>query len=143
MSSEKVCNRDRMIVERLFARGFVAVGGIFWMSAVFGADFGYRGISPIVSARNALLPLLLTLVVLGVGWFYERLVAVSLVAAAAGVVVWGVVSGWEMGVWSLVGMTLIAPMLVSAWLFWLAARMERVCSIADAKAAISAPAAGS
>jgi hypothetical protein len=131
MSSEKVCNRDRMIVERLFARGFVAIGGIFWISAVFGADFGYRGISPMVSARNALLPLLLTLVVLGVGWFYERFVAASLAVGAAAVIVWGVVSGWEMGVWSLVGATLIAPMLVSASLYWLAARMESTCAISE------------
>jgi hypothetical protein len=143
MSPEKECNRDRMIVQRLFARGFVAVGGIFWISAVFGADYGYRGISPMVSARNALLPLVLTLAVLGIGWFYERFVAISLVAGAVAVAAWGVVSGWEMGVWSLVGLTLVAPMLVSASLFWLAAGMERVCSIADARAAVAGVAAGS
>jgi hypothetical protein len=40
-----------------------------------------------------------------------------------------------MGVWSLVGLTLIAPMLVAASLYWLAARMERVCSIAEARSA--------
>jgi hypothetical protein len=57
------------------------------------------------------------------------------VAGAAAVVVWGAVSGWEMGVWSLVGLTLIAPMLVSASLYWMAARMERVCSIAEARPA--------
>jgi hypothetical protein len=141
MSAEKVCNRDHMIVERLFARGFVAIGGIFWISAVFGGDYGYRGISPMVSARNALLPLLLTIVVLGIGWFYERFVAISLVAGAAAVVAWGVVSGWEMGVWSLVGLTLVAPMLVSASLYWMASRMERVCSIADARAAVGGAAA--
>jgi hypothetical protein len=135
MDSNKVCDRDRMIVERLFARGFVAMGGIFWASAVFGADWGYRGISPMVSARNALLPLVLTLAVLVVGWFYERFVSIALVAGAAAVVAWGAVSGWEMGVWSLVGLTLIAPMLVSASLYWMAARMERVCSIAEARPA--------
>lgn len=129
MRADNACKPDRMAVERLFAYGFVGIGGVFWASAVFGADYGYSGLSPMVSARNALFPLALTLGVLAVGWFFERAAAVLLVLTAAGVVVWGALTGWEPGVWSLVTVTLIGPMLVSAVLYWLAARMQRVCDL--------------
>jgi hypothetical protein len=126
MSAERKGNADRMIVERLFARGFVVVGGIFWVSAVFGAGYGYENLTPLVSARNALMPLALTVIILVVGWFWEKIAAAVLVAGAAAVTVWGVFSNWEPGVWSLVIATLIAPMAIAALLFWFASRMQDV-----------------
>jgi hypothetical protein len=150
MSSVRKGDSDRMIVERLFARLFVAAGGVFWISAVFGADYGYRGMTPLVSARNALLPLILTLVILGIGWFWEKVAAAILVLGAVGVFVWGAMMGWEPGVWSLVIATLAAPMLIAALLYWFAARMQSVlakeaedaaaASAADARATASADA---
>jgi len=141
MSSSTQCNPDRMSIERFFARGFVIIGGIFWTSAVFGADYGYRGFSPMVSARNALMPLVLTLFVLGVGWFYERLVALVLAGGSLAVVVWGITAAWEPGVWSLVVATLIGPMIVAGLLYWLAARMQTVCSL-EALAEATVPTRG-
>jgi len=126
MSAEKKGNADHMIVERLFARLFVIGGGVFWVSAVFGADYGYRGMTPLVSARNALLPLVLTLAVLGIGWFWERIATAVLAVGAVGVVVWGATMGWEPGVWSLVIATLVAPMVIAGLLYWFAARMQSV-----------------
>jgi hypothetical protein len=116
-----------MSLERLFARLFVAAGGVFWTAAVFGADFGYRATSPLVSARNALLPLALTLGVLAIGWVAEYLAAGVLVTAAAMLIGWGVVAAWEPGVWVLMTVTLLAPMLVAAALYFLSARMSTIC----------------
>lgn len=128
-----VCKPVTMSLERLFARLFVIAGGVFWISAVFGADYGYRGTSALVSARNALLPLALTLVVLAAGWVAEYLAASLLVTASGMLVAWGLVAGWEAGVWVLMTATLLAPMLVSAVLFFLAARMSTVCALYPAE----------
>ena len=132
MSTEKKGDADHMIVERVFARLFVIGGGVFWVSAVFGADYGYRGMTPLVSARNALLPLALTLAVLGIGWFWERTAAIILAVGVAGVVIWGATMGWEPGVWSLIIATLVAPMVISGLLYWFAARMRSILAKEEA-----------
>ena len=49
------------------------------------------------------------------------------------IVAWGVVAGWEPGVWGLMGVTLMAPMLIAATLYFLAARMETVCAVSPAR----------
>jgi hypothetical protein len=132
---KRVCRSEAMSVYRLFARLFVVGGGVFWVTASFGADWGYRGVSTLVSARNALVPLVLALAVLAIGWFYEYLASGVLVASAAGVVAWGVVAGWEAGVWALMTFTLIGPIVTAALLFALAARMENVCELEFAREA--------
>jgi len=126
MSAVKKGNADRMIVERLFARLFVIGGGVFWVSAVFGADYGYNNMTPLVSAQNAMIPLVLTLAVLGIGWFWERIAAIILAVAAVGVVGWGATMNWEPGVWLLVLATLVAPMIIAGLLFWFADRMQSI-----------------
>jgi hypothetical protein len=130
MSAEKECKPDRMAVERLFAYGFVLIGGIFWTFAVFGSDYGYGRMSPMVSTANALFPLVLTITVFVLGWFFERAASIMLVLTAAGVALWGAVTGWEIGVWSLMAFTLMGPMLVAAMLYWLAATMQKRCDLA-------------
>jgi len=139
------CNPDRLTIERLAARTFVVLGGIFWVVATFSAERFYQGSSTLISARNALLPLALTLIVLAVGWFFEYAVSALLAIAAFAVVVWGLASGWEPGVWMLMISTLVAPMVISGTLFLLAARMQHVCTleyVAAAKAAVEAEATG-
>lgn len=131
ITTAQECHPDRMTVERIAARAFVILGGLFWIAASLAADMGFRGNTALVSARNALLPLLLTVVVLAVGWFFEREVAYFLGVLSAGVVVWGVVSGWEMGVWLLVATTLIAPMVISGVLFYFAGRDAEACKIEE------------
>jgi hypothetical protein len=49
---------------------------------------------------------------------------VLLFAASAAVVVWGVLYAWEAGVWIIMLIVLIAPMMFAAILFTLAARSE-------------------
>lgn len=109
---------------RLGARGFVVAGGLFWMAAAFSGPFVYEGMSLSDSMRVAVWPLLATAVTLLVGWHYERLASVLLVAASAAVVVWGTLYAWEFGLWMLMSAVLIAPMIIAALLFVLAARSE-------------------
>ncbi|MCE5203918.1 MAG: hypothetical protein ABFC80_09175 [Coriobacteriales bacterium] len=127
----KVCKTEEMNLERLFARIFVGLGGIFWMAAIFGMDFGYRDKGVFESAQSALLPLAIVVVILAIGWFYENLAAVLLLAGAVATVVWGIVASWETGVWFVMTAVLIAPMVVSAGLFILAARMQRICELKE------------
>jgi len=125
----RTCHTERMNVERLIARIFVALGGIFWVAAVFGANFRYSDQSLVESVGTALLPLGIAVVALAVGWFYETLAAVLLGVGAVGVVVWGIVVGWEAAVWLIMAAVLIAPMIIAAVLFSLAARMQRICTL--------------
>jgi hypothetical protein len=61
--------------------------------------------------------------------FYEYLAALILGAGAVGVVVYGVVMSWEAGVWGTVFFFFILPMLIAATLYFLAARMQKICSM--------------
>ncbi len=125
----KVCKTDEMNFERLAARVFVVAGGLFWVAAVFGMDFGYRDAGVFGAAQSALVPLVVTAVALGVGWFYENLAAALLLAGVVAGVAWGVIAGWEAGVWWVMAGVLIGPMAISALLFFLAARMQRICEL--------------
>ena len=126
---ERTCKMDQMNFQRLAARIFVALGGLLWAAAAFGASFSYLDESFADAAQTALIPLGITVVALAVGWFYEKLAALLLVVGAGGVVVWGVVSGWETGVWVTMFFVMIAPMLIAALLFYLAARMQNICQL--------------
>jgi hypothetical protein len=117
-------SRDVEYVERILARGFVLAGGVFWMLAAFTGPYVYEGISLASSLRMAAGPLLAAVMTLVIGWKYERLAALLLFAASSAVVVWGVLYAWEVGVWVIMSIVLIAPMLLSAALFTLAARSE-------------------
>ncbi|MDY0087468.1 MAG: hypothetical protein RBS78_02815 [Coriobacteriia bacterium] len=132
----RTCNYERMNVERLFARGFVIFGGIVWTMMFFAAETAarYSGITytleeVIKAAGSALLPLAAAVLIFVVGWFYERLAAVLLLAGAAGVVVWGIIAGWAGPLWAIMGVALIGPMVLAAVLFLLASRMQTVCSL--------------
>jgi hypothetical protein len=111
-------------VERLMARVVVILGGLFWMAAAFVGPYGYHEVSPMVSAKNALLPLALTLVVLAVGWFFEYIAAALLGVGTLSLLGWGIVAEWEIGVWILMGITLLLPIVISGLLFYMAARTE-------------------
>lgn len=125
----RVCKSETMNYERLAARIFVALGGVFWIAAVFGMDFGYRDKGVLASAQSALVPLVAVVVALGVGWFFENLAAVLLLAGVVAGVAWGVIAGWEAGVWWVMAGVLIGPMAICALLFFLAARMQRICEL--------------
>lgn len=128
----RVCKSERMNFERLAARLFVAAGGIFWVAAVLGMDLGYRDKGAFDAAGTALIPLAIAVVALAIGWFYENLAGILLLAGAAGAVVWGVVAGWgESGIWWLMAGVLIAPTAISGLLFFAAGRMQRICELQE------------
>lgn len=110
--------------ERLFARGFVIAGGAFWMVAAFAGPYVYGGAGLGDSLKTAMWPFLATVATLIIGWVYERLAAVLLFAASAAVPVWGVLYGWELGVWVIMSVVLIAPMALAGILFTLSSRAE-------------------
>jgi len=130
----RTCNYERMNVQRLMARLFVLAGGLFWVAAVFGASFSYQGRSVVDSVGSALIPLAITIIALLVGWFFEMLDALLLFVGAAVVIVWGIMAGWEAGVWGIIIVVLVVPMIVSGVLFMLAARMQQVCSLEELEA---------
>ncbi len=131
MATRNACRPDNMTVERIAARSFVVAGGLFWVAASLAADLGFRRSTALVSANNALLPLMLTIVVFAVGWYFEYAAAALLLLISGGVIAWGVSAGWEPGVWMLVAATLVTPMLISATLYTFAARMAGICRLEE------------
>ena len=134
MSREVECNTERMSLQRAFARGFVVAGGLFWIIAAFAGRFFYNEAGTAVATRDAVYPFAATVAILVIGWTYERLAAVLLFAGASGVVAWGIMFGWEPGLWFLMSVVLLAPMLIAAVLFLLAGRMEDACALEQLKA---------
>lgn len=128
MSRQSQCNEHHMDLERFFARGFVIAGGLFWIIAAFAGPYFYGQTGTAVAIRDAVYPFAATVAMLVIGWTYERLAAVLLFAGAAGVLGWGVLFGWETGVWLLMSTVLIAPMVIAGVLFLLAGRMEATCA---------------
>ncbi len=119
----------RIRLERRVARAFVILGGAFWGVAAFVGLYVYRESGVAWSLLGAFIPLVATLATLIIGWYYERVTAVLLTVASAGVVYWGVSQGWEFGVWAVVTFALIGPMLTAAVLFWLARREQEAMEI--------------
>jgi hypothetical protein len=117
-------SRETEYMERVLARGFVVAGGLFWVLAAFSGPFVYEGSGLRESLQMAMWPLLATLATLIIGWRYERLAAFLLLVAASAVLVWGVLYQWELGIWVIMSVVLIAPMLLASTMFTLAARAE-------------------
>jgi hypothetical protein len=120
----------RIAVERGVARGFVLLGGLFWAVASFAGLYSFResGVGNAVMA--AFFPLVAVLVTLIVGWYYERITAVLLAGASLAVVAWGVIYQFEIGVWIIMTVALIGPMMTAAVLFWLARRDQEAYELA-------------
>jgi hypothetical protein len=112
----------RIAVKRGIARGFVVGGGVFWSFASFAGLYSFHRTGLGAAFLAAFYPLAACAVTLVVGWYYERVTAGMLVLAALGVFVWGVIYEFEMGVWVLMTLALIGPILTAAVLFWLARR---------------------
>ena len=117
---------NRMNMDRLFARAFVLAGGLFWMTASFAALYNFVKAGAPVALLAAFYVFAATGATLAIGWFYERSAAALLALGSLAVVVWGVVVGWELGVWILMLMFLVGPMLTSAALFVMARREQLV-----------------
>jgi hypothetical protein len=128
MSADTTSSRGN--IERLFARGFTVLGGVFWIVAAFAGPRVYGGQSVLGAFGVAIYPLIFTGAVLVIGWFHERLVSMMLAAGAMGTIGWGVIMGWESTVWAIMLMFFIAPTVIAALLYYLAGSEE---SIAEAE----------
>ena len=119
----------RIVLERGVARAFVILGGAFWGIAVFAGLYSYRQSGMAWALLAAFAPFVATLATLVLGWYYERLTAILLAVASAGVVYWGIGQQFEPGVWALVTIALIGPMMTASVLFWLARREQEALAV--------------
>jgi hypothetical protein len=137
------CNTEKMNAERIFARIFVGLGGLFWVLMFFGSQTSARYSNLVYKEgdlangiESALIPLVIVVIVFVLGLFYEKLAAVVLLAGAVAVVVYGFIAGWDGFVlWMTVSAIIVAPMVIAAVLYLLAARTQDVC-IAEEKSAL-------
>lgn len=124
---------DRIALHRGVARAFVLAGGGFWSVAAFAALYTFRQSGMTAALLAAFYPLLACAITLVVGWYFERFTSVMLAVASIAVVVWGVIFQFELGVWALMTLSLIGPMLTASVLFWMARReqeeFERATSV--------------
>jgi len=116
--------QQRISLERGVARGFVIAGGAFWAIAAFAGASMFQMTGMPAALLGAFIPLVATAATLIVGWYFERMTAVLLAIASMAVVVWGVMAGFEAGVWAIVTFALIGPMATASVLFWLARREQ-------------------
>lgn len=123
----RTCNYDVMNVQRILARGFLIVGALFWGSAAYGAKWAYQGAPFTEALAYGLLYAGAILAVLVIGMFYENLAAVILAVGSVAIILIGVFSGWEAGVWGVMTFFFILPLVVAAVLFALAAGVQRRC----------------
>lgn len=121
-SSQLSAARTRISIERGFARGFVILGGLFWSVATFAGLFSFQETGVGYALVAAFLPLAACIATLIIGWHYERVASLLLVAASFAIVAWGVIYQFELGVWMIMTLFVMGPMLTAAALFWLARR---------------------
>jgi hypothetical protein len=110
--------------ERTLARAIVIAGSSFWVIAAFAGHYLSRTVTLQSSILTATGPFLGTLATIVIGWRHERLASTLLFVAAAAMVVWGVIYGWEAGVWAVMSYAVIAPLAIAGMLFALAARAK-------------------
>ncbi len=129
-AAEVADTRLRIAVERNVARGFVIAGGAFWSIASFAGLFVFSESGLANALMAAFIPLVALAATLIIGWYYERVAAFLLVLASMGVVAWGVIYQFEFGVWAIMGVFLMGPMLTAATLFWMARRDQDALELA-------------
>ncbi len=137
----RTCSTDRINLSRLAARALIILGGLMWAIMAFAqsstqkyADLTYTFSDIVNSGLNAIIPLLITVAVFALALYYERLAAAVVLVAAAGFAIWGLVAGWETGVWVSAMVVLALPMVISGALLLLAASTQRVCELEEATA---------
>jgi hypothetical protein len=129
-STQVADTRAKIAVERGVARAFVIGGGIFWSVAAFAGLYSFLNAGVGSALLGAFFPLVAVLATLAVGWYYERVAAASLAIASLAVVAWGVIYQFEAGMWGLMVVALIGPMMTAAVLFWMARRDQEAFELA-------------
>lgn len=127
----RTCSYDVMGAERLAARLFVILGGVWWTISVGAAALIYGEATVPSAVLQAMLPLALTIIALLVGWNYENAAAAILFLGAIAEILWGIVMGWEAGVWAVMTVILIGPTVIAGVLFMLASQMQRLCEMRE------------
>lgn len=106
----------RIYLERGVARTFVMVGGVFWGICLAAVLVWFQpGMERLLYI--SLLPFLMNVACLIIGWNWERTASFMLVVAAGLSTAWGLANGFEL---NLLIMLLVGPMLTAAVLFWMA-----------------------
>lgn len=123
----RTCDTGVLAGERTAARLFAGLGAVIWSLLAIALAFHLQTPNAAALVIMVAIPLVLSVLALGLGWFYENLGAALLFAGAIATVVWGLVEGWEPGVWGMSALVLIAPEIVAGVLFLMAARMQEVC----------------
>jgi len=129
-TAEVADTRLRIAVERNVARAFVIAGGVFWSIASFAGLFVFSESGLPNALMAAFIPLVAVAATLIIGWYFERVVAFLLVLASMGVAAWGVIYQFEIGVWAIMAVFLMGPMLTAATLFWMARRDQDALELA-------------
>lgn len=106
----------------------MVLGGLFWVFMSWGAAWAYRGAPLTEALGGALIYAAVISAIFALGLFYEYLVSAILASGAVVLVVFGIVTGWETGVWATVFFFFILPMLIASVLHLLAARMQKICT---------------
>jgi len=127
----RTCKTEQMNAQRLFARLFVIVGGLFWVFMAWGTAWRYQGAPFTEALGGAMIYAAVIAAIFILGMFYEYLTAVVLTVGAVGIVVFGLVTGWEAGVWATVFFFFIVPMIIAAALYSMAARMQKICELRE------------
>jgi len=125
----RTCKAEQMNAQRIFARSFVVIGGLFWVFMAWGTAWAYQGAPLTQALGGALVYAAVIAAIFVLGMFYENLTAALLAAGAVAIVIFGIVSGWETGVWATVFFFFILPMLIAAVLYYMAARMQKICEM--------------
>lgn len=113
---------DRLEADEWVVRLFLALGVAFWgMAALAALRSGV--FAPLVVLT------VFVLAVLALGWYFERAAAAITIAAAAAVVAWGITAGWATGVWIMMSMFLIVPLLAVGGMFLFARHEEKEVAI--------------
>lgn len=125
----RTCKTEQMNAQRILARSFVLIGGLFWVFMAWGKAWAYEGAPFTEAMGGALIYAAGIAAVFILGLFYEYVTAALLGVGAVAVIVFGLVVGWESGVWAIVFFFFVMPMLIAACLYYLAARMQTICGI--------------
>jgi hypothetical protein len=123
----RTCDTGVLAGQRIAARLFAGLGAVIWSLLAIALSFNLQTPNAAMLVILVAVPLVLSILALALGWFYENLGAALLFAGAVATVVWGLVEGWELGVWGITALVLIAPEIVAGVLFLMAARMQEVC----------------
>lgn len=127
----RTCRTEQMNTQRIFARLFVLMGGVLWVFMAWGAQWTYKG-APITEAMgSALIYAVAIAAIFVVGLFYEYVASAILAAGAVAIVVIGLFSGWEPGVWAIALFFFVLPMIFASVLYAAAARMQRICTLQE------------